>query len=119
MTKRHSLTSEQTEKLKILYAKGYSATAIFTEIDPTNPDYIYSPYFANTRMQYYIRKFGLPRRGTGFKPKVTASFILKKVNDKKEENCKRRIQKLEKIIPIWTKRIENWKTELQFLKENQ
>lgn len=105
---------KQQEQFKELYLKGYSATMIFREF---NQYYDVNSPNASIRMQGYRRRLGLPKRGGGFKPTVSATNNPEILAEYQEQKRQLRIKKLRQMIPVWMKRVKLWANELQTLEQ--
>ena len=83
-----ALTLDQQERFKELYNKGYSAMMIFKEL---GQNYGFQFNLAASRMIRYRNKFGLPKRGTGFKPSVHATYeTIQDIEERERRQMKNR-----------------------------
>lgn len=114
---KKSLTPEQKERFKELYLKGYSAPYIFKEL---GQDYGFKNQLANCRMMRLRNELKLPKRGIGYKPKFTCSYLSPE-DEKREAELRyldtmEKIKGLERRILFYSERISYWKSEIGRLK---
>lgn len=104
-------TKQELEKIKELYAKGYSARLILRKIGRGEWDV----HAANNWLHNMRRRLGLPKRGRGFRGITVRDVDL----NLKAKNIERKIKKIEKRLEKIPELIEKHKTRIEELKKEK